>query len=672
MKISVIVPCYNVENRVRDALDFLVAQSIGLEHLELILVDDASTDGTVEILREYECRYPEQVMLVLCEENGRQGKARNIGMAYASGEWISFVDADDQVHPMMYEILCSIGEKTDADLVTFIYSSDSGFMNNRYSINDLPYRLFEFKSADERRRFVIDSNLINNSCTQKLYKRELLIETEVQYAEGVCYEEPLFTYPLRYAAKRIAVMDIPLYYYHLNPNGTINSTMSDPSTIQDHLSVQLQLLEYMREQPYYEYYKDEIELNFLHCFIYEPYIFLKKRGFDMPESLSCKIRRIAGELIPDYKNNPYLDRIPSEEYAYIVDTAIRIDIWLGIGAQGGVESLINKTALYLKRQGIKIRVIQLVGTVVQWIENEIPFISLVDGPLTSWDGVYEKYLEFYKENTQPDLILVEAWPILNAFARRLVKENNMSSRIVARVHDSIESYDLSGVGGMDFLGYADVHLALNSDIQHQIQEAYPKARVYRVNSSINEDILCYNETRDIHELAYVGRFSVEKNISEILSVVSELPVDWRLTLIGDGPELSNVKESIERFGMNDRVIMYSWMDKPWEIIKKAGVLLVTSNREIGPLVAIEAMACGMMVISKPVGIMPDVIVDGKNGYLCKDSEEIKGILLDMEAGRIAIPTSQGCKASVESFIGDKNLEEMVSILKDVINGTEQS
>ena len=69
-KISVIIPCYNVEKYIRKCLDSLVNQSIGVEHLELILIDDASTDKTVDILKEYEKRYSDNMMVILCEHNG--------------------------------------------------------------------------------------------------------------------------------------------------------------------------------------------------------------------------------------------------------------------------------------------------------------------------------------------------------------------------------------------------------------------------------------------------------------------------------------------------------------------------------------------------------------------------------------------------------------------------
>ena len=73
------MPCYNAEQIIDKSIEILVNQTMSIEDMELIFVDDASTDGTLEKLCQWEERYPESVMVIHCEENGRQGRARNIG-----------------------------------------------------------------------------------------------------------------------------------------------------------------------------------------------------------------------------------------------------------------------------------------------------------------------------------------------------------------------------------------------------------------------------------------------------------------------------------------------------------------------------------------------------------------------------------------------------------------
>ena len=104
-EISIIIPCYNVEKYLMRCFLSLKNQTIGIENLELIFVDDASTDDTWDIIQKIENKYSQNVIAVHCDENGRQGRARNIGMTYATAEYIGFVDSDDWVEPNMFEIL---------------------------------------------------------------------------------------------------------------------------------------------------------------------------------------------------------------------------------------------------------------------------------------------------------------------------------------------------------------------------------------------------------------------------------------------------------------------------------------------------------------------------------------------------------------------------------------
>ena len=110
-KVSIIVPCYNVEKYVAVCLESIIAQSIGFHLIELILVNDASTDNTLTILQEYEQRYDQSIILVDCPVNGKGGGARNTGMQYASADYVMFVDADDRLSLSAVEEMFQISEK---------------------------------------------------------------------------------------------------------------------------------------------------------------------------------------------------------------------------------------------------------------------------------------------------------------------------------------------------------------------------------------------------------------------------------------------------------------------------------------------------------------------------------------------------------------------------------
>ena len=111
MKCSVIVPVYNMagDGKLEYCLNSLIHQT--LKDLEIIAVDDASTDNSLEILRQYEMDYPERFKVIHYIQNKRQGGAKNEGLKVATGEWIGFIDSDDWVTPDFYEKLIGKAEE---------------------------------------------------------------------------------------------------------------------------------------------------------------------------------------------------------------------------------------------------------------------------------------------------------------------------------------------------------------------------------------------------------------------------------------------------------------------------------------------------------------------------------------------------------------------------------
>ena len=305
MRVSVIIPCYNVEAYFDECIASLLGQTIGLDSMQIILVDDCSTDRTPEILRSYEKKYPDTILLVFSEENGRQGRARNIGLSYADGEYVLFVDADDKVRSDYLEIITREMEKHNLDLLQFRYI-DLRKQTETESAPIPDITVYDFMPPENRRRYVLRNDILRTGCTTLCYRRKLLLAADVRFAEKVAYEEPLFTYPLRYVANRVGVLDAPLYFYRYNEHGTTASYMRKASTIMDHLTVQQAVLNHMQATPHYMMYRNEINLYYLHSFYVEPFYFLHYRGATLPVSL---FRHMAAQVrlhIPDFMDNPYL------------------------------------------------------------------------------------------------------------------------------------------------------------------------------------------------------------------------------------------------------------------------------------------------------------------------------------------------------------------------------
>lgn len=315
--ISVIVPCFNVEKYIDSLLCSLVCQTIGMERLELIFIDDASEDGTVQKLEEWERRYEDTILVIRCGTNGCQGTARNIGLSYATGDFVCFVDADDYIAINALEILYQLITQTECDIVQFRYCSQKERLEH-ICFEQVRYQVYDFSESECRRNYCINSSVLNESCTTKFYRRELLVRAGVRYAENVAYEEPLFTYPLNFFVNKVCVTETAFYFYRYNEFGTTAKHMAKLETIMEHLQVQVELLQFLRMQPFFVEYQKEIELHFVHSYYISVFYFLKYRGMPMPISLFRFLCDTVRHIIPDYKSNPYWQDISLVEERKLV------------------------------------------------------------------------------------------------------------------------------------------------------------------------------------------------------------------------------------------------------------------------------------------------------------------------------------------------------------------
>ncbi len=120
--VSIITPCYNSVSWLPACMESLTSQSIGMENLEFIFVDDASSDDTLAVLEDFEARFPEQVILIPLAENQGQGFARNLALTYASGDYVLYVDSDDAIAPYALELLLKHAASLNCDILEFDFT----------------------------------------------------------------------------------------------------------------------------------------------------------------------------------------------------------------------------------------------------------------------------------------------------------------------------------------------------------------------------------------------------------------------------------------------------------------------------------------------------------------------------------------------------------------------
>jgi len=304
-KVSVIIPCYNATKYIDFCMESLVTQTIGFEeNIEVIFVNDNSTDSTLGKLLQYELKYPENVIVIPLEQNVKQGMARNIALQYATGQYVDYLDADDYMGKNAYEKLYRIAKQYDADIVEYEWEEvdrHNVFLENPIINKQETY--INIKSEKDTERLFL-SSLYRRSCAEKFYRREFIIENELRYAEGVYDEESLFTIMAAFCCKRYVMVHERFYYYFQNPEGTCHDKVLDIERRDDNANVWYELLLSMKDRGLLEKYHDLFELIFIQNYLVRSIKYSASRGLELDLASFNKMQEVVAEYFPDAKNNP--------------------------------------------------------------------------------------------------------------------------------------------------------------------------------------------------------------------------------------------------------------------------------------------------------------------------------------------------------------------------------
>lgn len=211
IKVSVVVPIYNVEKYVAECLNSLERQT--LKDIEVIMVNDGSTDSSGMIAAEYERR--NEKFCLVSRENGGLSAARNTGLNMASGKYVYFLDADDYLLDESLEILYNKAEKDNLDVLQFV----------AYTFEDDKRQLIWGRDSDycytgqydgvykgiRALQLFADNGDIYPSCCLMLTRLDTIKENNLSFYEGIIHEDNLFHWELLSISERVSVLNQPLY-----------------------------------------------------------------------------------------------------------------------------------------------------------------------------------------------------------------------------------------------------------------------------------------------------------------------------------------------------------------------------------------------------------------------------------------------------------------------------
>lgn len=241
-KISVIVPVYNVEKYLRRCLESIKNQTF--TDWQAICVNDGSPDNSAQILQEF--ANADARFVIVNKENGGLSDARNVGMQYATGDYVLFVDSDDFIHPQTLEIAYSLALQNESDIVSFTYDriyrpqlmirhklkldTDNVVPKRfykKYDIEKIKTRttddVFEYATERTHNKFNPNRRWLIKHCQvwKNLYKRDLI--ADIPFVKGLLFEDFPWWSEVMLRNPRTTIAPLPLYFYIPNFGGIVLS-----------------------------------------------------------------------------------------------------------------------------------------------------------------------------------------------------------------------------------------------------------------------------------------------------------------------------------------------------------------------------------------------------------------------------------------------------------------
>lgn len=256
--LSIIVPVYNVEKYIFNSIDSIISNRTDLDNwLEIILVDDGSTDNSGDICNQYASKY--SFIKVIHQKNQGQSVARNNALDFANGKWITFVDSDDIVRTDYLSILLlNIQNNEDADIIMFGYKMLNNDDDTEAEVNStVTYSKKKLSTLSKSvAMYYITTEEIGNYMWNKIFRKKLF--QNIKFPVGRRYEDIAVLYKYFQLAKKICLYNDCLYFYRQHSNSTIH--VKEPqekiNLLKESIRARTEQLDFFKENKYTQAYKN--------------------------------------------------------------------------------------------------------------------------------------------------------------------------------------------------------------------------------------------------------------------------------------------------------------------------------------------------------------------------------------------------------------------------------
>lgn len=291
MKVSVIIPTYNCEKFLNDSIGSLLNQTAS--DFEIIVVDNKSTDNTVNVVKDFIAK-DSRISIIELNENLKQGIARNIGVEHAKGDYIMFLDGDDKAAPDFVEKMYDkiVQDKADMTICRWMTFDDkTGKINDKHgyaNFHRLPEQYLHqgFTWRDIKDELFSQSNVP----WDKIYKKSFLIDKDVKFPGGMFFEDNVFSYDAIMKAEKITVLDESLVYYRVNRKQAVTARCDE--TFYDYLKIFACIKENLVKQGTW----GEMKYHFINYKVRSMFWWWKKIDFKYKKTFFEKIKKDYTEM----------------------------------------------------------------------------------------------------------------------------------------------------------------------------------------------------------------------------------------------------------------------------------------------------------------------------------------------------------------------------------------
>lgn len=625
-KLSIIVPVYNVEKYIDKCIESLVNQT--LQEIEIIIVNDGSQDRSEEKIENFVKKYPTKIKY-LEKKNGGLSSARNLGLNYATGEYIAFLDSDDYVEKNMYEEMYKLAKKENSDMVEcdFIWEWEYG-----KKVYD---KRKEYQYPDKDKRQIMKKPRV--VVWNKIYKRDII--NKIRFSEGLIYEDLEFFYKIVPYLKTISYID-KYFVHYVQRKNSISNTQTEKTN--DIFKILDNIFDYYVENNLYNKYKKELK-------------YMSRRillGSSMKRILKIKDFHLKLKLI--IKTIIYLLKNKKSFECNISNKADKLNLCFGItkfGIGGAERVLVDIVNELSNDYNITIFCIYGGGELEKELNSKIKKICVFKEEKTNkfipiyvlicGKHIYNKYL---RGKFDIDIAFLEG-PITRIFAykgnkNKIAWVHNDISKVFgngkkAKIKQYLDKWFYKKYCQIVFVSEqnkkAFEYVYGNISKRKIIYNYINKDRVLRLaEESENKEKMLGFEMSKIHEVTkeekkfvVVSRLVKQKAIDRLIRVHRKLINEGykhKIFVIGDGEEKEDLLNLVEELNVKDSFIFLGQIENPYPYIKDADFFALLSYFEGYGMVLEEAKILNKAIlVTKTAGV--EAVKDYDKKLVIENNEE---------------------------------------------------